>query len=63
MYVYTKLTNSRSLPVLKKGKPSGEVKVDFHYFPVNVADKQEDGVIIPPEESSKFELYAYLSSY
>lgn len=54
MYSYTKLTISRSLPVLKKGKPSGEIKVDFHYFPVNSADKQEDGVIIPPEESSKF---------
>ncbi|CEP18279.1 hypothetical protein [Parasitella parasitica] len=46
------LVEGLSLPVLKKGKPSGEVKCDFHYFPVNSSDKQEDGTIIPPQESN-----------
>jgi hypothetical protein len=47
----------RSLPVLKKGKVSGEVKCDLHYFPCNVADKSEDGIVIPPADSSKFNIY------
>ncbi|KAI9275987.1 C2 domain-containing protein [Sporodiniella umbellata] len=41
-----------SLPVLKKGKTYGEVKADFHYFPINLPDKQEDGTLIPPQESN-----------
>ncbi|KAG1468857.1 hypothetical protein G6F56_003596 [Rhizopus delemar] len=41
-----------SLPVLKKGKMCGEVKADFHYFPVNLPDKEEDGTVIPPQESN-----------
>lgn len=44
---------NRSLPVLKKGKIAGELKCDLHYFPANVADKSEDGTVIPPAESSK----------
>ncbi|KAI9473518.1 MAG: C2 domain-containing protein [Benjaminiella poitrasii] len=46
------LVEGLSLPVFKKGKPSGRVKCDFHYFPVNSSDKQEDGTTIPPEESN-----------
>ncbi|CAO3622085.1 unnamed protein product [Mucor fragilis] len=46
------LVEGLSVPVLKKGKPSGEVKCDFHYFPVNSPDKQEDGTVIPAEESN-----------
>ncbi|CAO3654409.1 unnamed protein product [Mucor hiemalis] len=41
-----------SLPVLKKGKIAGELKCDLHYFPANVADKSEDGTVIPPAESN-----------
>jgi hypothetical protein len=40
--------------VLKKGKICGEVKADLQYFPVNLPDNDEDGTIIPPQESSKF---------
>lgn len=39
---------------MNKGKVSGEVKCDLHYFPCNVPDKSEDGAIIPPAESSKY---------
>lgn len=47
-------TQYRALPILKKGKVSGEVKCDLIYFPANAADKSEDGTVIPPVESSKF---------
>lgn len=40
----------------------GEVKADFHYFPVNLPDKEEDGTVIPPQESSKL-LCAYVYKY
>ncbi|KAI8080792.1 C2 domain-containing protein [Gilbertella persicaria] len=46
------LIEGLSLPVLKKGKPSGEVKCDLHYFPVNAPEKQEDGTIVPATESN-----------
>lgn len=42
----------RALPVLKKGKVSGELKCDLYYFPANVADKHEDGTVIPAVESN-----------
>ncbi|KAG0830248.1 hypothetical protein G6F16_007650 [Rhizopus arrhizus] len=41
-----------SLPVLKKGKICGEVKADLQYFPVNLPDNDEDGTVIPPQESN-----------
>ncbi|KAI8070191.1 C2 domain-containing protein [Thamnidium elegans] len=41
-----------ALPVLKKGKVSGELKCDLYYFPANVADKHEDGTVIPAVESN-----------
>lgn len=50
-YLLSHLFN-RSLSVMKKGKICGEVKVDLHYFPVNLPDKNEDGTVIPPKESS-----------
>lgn len=47
----------RSLPVLRKGKTCGELKCDLQYFPCNLPDKEEDGTVIPPVESSKYILY------
>ncbi|CEI96539.1 hypothetical protein RMCBS344292_10698 [Rhizopus microsporus] len=46
------LVDGLSLSVMKKGKICGEVKVDLHYFPVNLPDKNEDGTVIPPKESN-----------
>lgn len=40
--------------MLKKGKICGEVKADLQYFPVNLPDNDEDGTVIPPQESSKY---------
>ncbi|KAL0092399.1 C2 domain-containing protein [Phycomyces blakesleeanus] len=46
------ISEGLNLSVLRSGKPVGEVKCDMRYFPVSRAEKQEDGSVVPPEESN-----------
>ncbi|CAO3626810.1 unnamed protein product [Cunninghamella blakesleeana] len=41
-----------TIKVLNSGKSAGEIKCDMRYFPVSTEEKDEDGTIIPPAEST-----------
>ncbi|KAI9025288.1 C2 domain-containing protein [Phycomyces nitens] len=46
------ISEGLNLSVLRSGKPVGDIKCDMRYFPVSRPEKQEDGKVIPPEESN-----------